>query len=71
VNVWGWIRYERTYRQREDGTKLYIGFFRQDHDPHAWTVVRVPFWAHKPIVALRTICQSDKDPGAYAHQTVN
>lgn len=69
--MWGWVRYERTFWKREDGRKLYIGHFKQDNDPYCWTVAEVRFWAMRPIVAMREICRSGKDPTAFADSVVN
>ena len=68
---WGWEHYERTFWKRDDGRKCYIGHFRMDNDPHHWTVTIVRFWAKHPIIALRMICQSGKDPKTFADQVIN
>lgn len=68
---WGWERYERTYWQREDGRKLYIGHFRSSNDPNAWTLTQIKFWARQPVVAMKAICQSGKDPLEFQNQVVN
>lgn len=68
---WGWDRYERTNWQRPDGCKLYIGHFRSANDPNGWTQTRIKFWAHKPIIAMRTICRSGSDPLEFHNQTIN
>lgn len=69
---WGWDRYERTPWVRQDGkTRLYVGHFRMDNDPHHWTIVEVRFWAKRPIVALRTICHSGRNPVEFADQIIN
>ena len=70
-SLWGWIRYERTFWINETGHRLYIGHFKQDNDPHCWTVTVVRFWAKRPIVALRSICASGTDPATFRDQIVN
>jgi hypothetical protein len=76
MDIWGWDRYQRTWWTNETGAKLYIGFFRKDNDPYHWTLERVEFWAHKPIVAMREICRQctqdeHKLPRDFYHKVVN
>lgn len=79
---WYWERYERTLFKRGDGCKAYIGHFRRDLTASecvamrpkclaAWDNVPVVFWAKRPIIALRTICQSGRDPAEFHGQTIN
>ena len=69
--MWGWTSYEKTHWKRDDGRKLYIGHFRQDNDPHNWTAQTIRFWAHRPIIALRGIVNSGKDPKVFDNKEVN
>lgn len=69
--VWGWTSYERTGFVRDDGSKLYVGHFRRENDIYNWTVQTIRFWAKRPIVALRTIVNSGKDPSKFNSQDVN
>jgi hypothetical protein len=68
---WSWSRYERTHWVNPDGHKLYIGYFVQFDGPKGYVEAEVKFWAKRPIVALRSICKSGKDPIEFAGQVVN
>ena len=68
---WGWARYENTHRVNENGRTLYIGYFKQDHDPHNWTVQRVSFFAKHPIIGMRSICASGEEPVTFAYKEIN
>ena len=71
MSEWGWVRYERTFWAREDGRKMYIGHFQKDHDPNGWTAAEVKFWARRPVVAMRAIANSGKNPADFMNQDVN
>ncbi len=73
---WTWERYERTYVTGPDGREAYIGHFRQQVTPippaiEAWDNLQVVFWAKRPVIALRAICQSGRDPATFHGATVN
>ena len=73
---WIWERYERTYLTRPDGRKCYIGHFRREVIPvppgiAAWDNLAVVFWAKHPIIAMRAIWQSGRDPAEFHGQMVN
>jgi len=70
MSEWGWVRYERTHWQREDGRKLYIGHFKQDNDLLNWTAITVRFWARHPVKAMSIIANSD-DPSQWRDKVVN
>lgn len=67
---WGWTSYKKTMWKHPDGRKLYISHFRAD-DADGFTKVTISFWAHHPILALRKICKSGKDPLTFANKTIN
>jgi len=75
---WGWTRYKKSHWQRDDGYKAYIGCFQRSvksEDVELWNLgdhtysvfgdyirVEVLFWSKHPVLAMRAICQSGKDP---------
>jgi len=83
---WGWTHYKWTYWQRDDGYKAYIGYFKRpvlsdDVDrwnagDHTYSVfgeyirVEVLFWSKHPVLAMRAICQSGKDPATFREMDV-
>lgn len=74
--MWSWERYERTILRRADGRKAYVGHFRRELKPigpalASWENLPVVFWAKRPIIALRMICQSGRDPAEFHGQTIN
>lgn len=72
-STWGILRYEKTLWMDGDGRRMYIGhFYKGSHFPgQSWEECSIRFWARKPRVALRTICQSGKDPAEFADKEIN
>lgn len=73
---WGWTSYKPTGWKRDDGCKQYLGRFMSIEEPdgyyiYGYFICRVYFWAHRPILALRKIVASGKDPLTFADQTIN
>ena len=67
---WGWTSYRKAGWGRKDGRNYYRGRF-QTEEPGGYYVCYVWFWAHRPILALREIVESGKDPLTFAEQTIN
>ena len=71
---WGWTSYRRLPWRRDNGAKLYEVHLWAPEAPMGWQTIRLRFWARRPILALRMICQGLKKPGdvlAYADQELN
>ena len=53
---YGWTSFKREGWVSEDGSlKLYRGCFRDDHDPNDISLVVIPFWTNRPVLAMREI----------------
>jgi len=68
---WLYDRYERTVWRSENGVKMYIGYFTQLHNDCSWTECQVKFYARRPIVAMRTIASSGRNPADFANKEIN
>ena len=71
---WGWTSYRRLPWRRDNGAKLYEAHILAPEAPLDWQTIRLVFWAHRPILALRLICQGAKtadDVLAYSRGEVN
>lgn len=70
---WGCTSYKRTLWARDDGTRMYEGHFSTGGSGPSdeWETSRILFWASRPVLALRKICQSGNHPSEYHGQTVN
>jgi len=71
---WGWTSCRKTGWVTPDGSKWYLANFRttQNAATNGHTIVKeVCFAAHKPTAALRTICNSGKDPMTFDGTIIN
>lgn len=68
---WGWTSYKFSGWKKDDGCKFYRGRFMSIEEPGGYSVCYVYFWAHRPILALRKIVESGKDPLTFAEKTIN
>ena len=71
MSKWAWDRYERTHWINPLGRKLYFGHFSRSVDGGGHEICVVRFWANRPVIALRQIVASDKNPEDYADSEVN
>lgn len=71
--TWAILRYERTLLRQDDGLKLYVGHFCRGEylSRDGWEECTVMFWARRPVLAMRAIVQSGKNPAEFAGQEVN
>ena len=69
---WGWTSYRRTGWVSKDDPKRrqYIARFVR-HYTGSSEVVWVAFWARRPVLALRAICEGGKDPAEFRNEEVN
>jgi hypothetical protein len=68
---WGWTSYARKPWARDDGRKLYTFYLRSDTSTLEFQTCTIQFWAKRPILAIREIINSGKDPLSYDGKTVN
>ena len=68
---WGWTSYTRKPWVRDDGRKLYTFYLRSDTSTLQFQTCSIQFWAKRPILAIREILNSGKDPLSYDGKTVN
>lgn len=70
---WGITSYRRSdYWVREDGRKGYVGCFLHTNCALlGYSSCSVHFWAKRPILALREIVNSGRDPVTFTEQTIN
>ena len=70
---WGWTSYHRCgFASPLNGRRLYGAHFRADNSaPLGWQTLYIQFWARRPIVALREIVTSKRDPNEYSGAIVN
>jgi|GEM_PF-6341410 len=76
MSEWLWKKYERTWWEREGGARLYVGHFQREVPPEgkelrAWKNLTVAFWAHHPVLAMRHILQTGKDPMEFHGAEIN
>ena len=72
MTEWGWTSYRRTgWVKVGSEHRQYIGHFTRLDSLTSWTRATIRFWAHRPIIALRAICESGNDPIAYHNQNIN
>jgi hypothetical protein len=71
--TWGWTSYKSLHWTAADDPKLkyYEALFYRDNSPETYSRQRVCFWARHPILALRQICDSGREPFSFDRQEVN
>ena len=68
---WGWTSYRRTGWRTEE-RREYKAKFRTEGDAiHGFSEVTIRFLARFPILALRTIAESGRDPSEYHGLAIN
>jgi hypothetical protein len=68
---WGWTSYKKMPWARQDGRHLYTFNLRSDTATLGFQTCTIQFWAKRPILAIREIIASGRDPCSYHHETVN
>jgi hypothetical protein len=69
-NDWGYTSYEHTGWANDNDKKCYHARFMKIH-PDGYETCRMYFYASRPILALRAICNSGKNPIEYDNAEVN
>ena len=72
LTQWGWTSYRKAGEAFDlaNGAKLYFGnFYRQRQS--GYELATIDFYAHRPIIALREICNSGKSPLIYNRKEIN
>ncbi len=68
---WGWTSYKREPWAREDGRRLYTFNMRSDVSTLEFQFCTLRFWAKRPMVAIKEILASGKDPLEFDGKTIN
>lgn len=68
---WGWTSYRATGWRHESGRRIYKANFRAPEGPMGFRLCGILFAAARPILALREIANSGRDPMDYSGQVVN
>jgi len=64
----GWTGYKKLGWNKDNNLHYYQGTFKEDNDPHNFTLIRIRFWSDRPVKAMRYIydkCNSIKDTLAF------
>jgi hypothetical protein len=67
---WGWTSYKRLGWANKQGQRLYEAHLRSD-GPRGFATCTIRFWARRPIIALRNIVNSGKDPIEFHQKEIN
>jgi len=68
---WGWTSYKRLGWADKQGRRLYEAHLRSFDGPMGFSTCTIRFWARRPIIALRTIVNSGKDPVTFHEKEIN
>lgn len=70
---WSYGHYKRTHWIDEDGRRLYYGHFIKDPcvPGEGHETCKIGFWARRPVLAMRAIIASGKDPIEFNGQDIN
>ena len=71
VLEWGWTSYKKMPWARQDSRHLYTFNLRSDTATLGFQTCTIQFWAKRPILAIREIIASGRDPCSYHHEIVN
>jgi hypothetical protein len=71
-NDWCWTTYHKTGWIKDNGKKLYEGLFRtMGNARDGYLACKIPFYASRPVIAMRTIVNSGKHPQEFYSLEVN
>ena len=68
---WGWTSYRREGWTRDDGRRLYTFRLRSDTTTLGFQTCTVQFWAKRPMLAIRAVINSGRDPLTYHGTAIN
>ena len=72
LNTWGYTSYKRIpLWTNDEGQHLYEARFVRYIDMRSYDLQVIRFWAHRPVIALRSICQSSRDPIDFHGKSIN